>query len=70
MIDATTSLGLAQQALCDSPIYDLRDIHVEESGTDLLLSGHVESFYHKQMAQELVRHLIGSVRVINAISVD
>jgi osmotically-inducible protein OsmY len=70
MIDSTTSLELARQALSDSPIYDLRDITVEESGDDLLLVGRVESFYHKQMAQELVRHLVGGIRLINSIDVE
>ena len=70
MIDSTTSLELARQALSDSPIYDLRDITVEESGDDLLLVGRVESFYHKQLAQELVRHLVGGIRLVNSIDVE
>jgi osmotically-inducible protein OsmY len=70
MIDSTTSLEMARQALNDSPIYDLRNIVVEESGNNLLLSGRVESFYHKQLAQELIRHMVGQIRVVNSIKVD
>lgn len=70
MIDSTTSLEMARQALNESPIYDLRNIVVEEAGQNLLLSGRVESFYHKQLAQELIRHMVGQVRVINSINVD
>lgn len=70
MIDTHTPLELARKALSDSPIYDLRDIVVEKSGDQLLLSGQVESFYHKQLAQELVRHLVNGTRVVNSIDVD
>ncbi len=70
MIESITTVEIARQALSDSPIYDLRNISVEEMGDELMLSGRVESFYHKQMAQELVRHLINGVRVVNTISVD
>lgn len=70
MIDSTTSFEMARQALNDSPIYDLRNIVVEESGNNLLLSGRVESFYHKQLAQELIRHMVGQIRVVNSIKVD
>ena len=70
MIDSTTKLQLDRQALTDSPIYDLRDIMIEEYGQNIVLSGHVESFYHKQMAQELIRHLVGGTRVMNSIHVE
>jgi osmotically-inducible protein OsmY len=61
---------LAQSALADSPIFDMRMLAVEVTEDALVLSGSVSSFYHKQMAQELVRTIVGrDVEVINSISV-
>jgi len=45
----------AQRALSSSPIFELRDVQVEPCNGGLLLSGVVSSFYHKQLAQEVVR---------------
>ena len=59
----------AQKALAASPVYALRDLHVEQDGDTLLISGSVSSFYHKQMAQEMVRHAAEGVEVVNAIQV-
>ncbi len=60
----------AQAALTDSPFYELRDLHVEEHDGALLLSGVVSSFYHKQLAQEVVRSVCRDIEVINAIRVE
>ncbi len=60
----------AQTALANSPFYELRELQVEEHDRHLLLSGSVSSFYHKQLAQEVVRSVCGDVEVTNAISVD
>lgn len=61
---------LAQSALADSHIFDLRDLVVEEGEDALVLRGSVSSFYHKQMAQELVRAVAGrEVDVVNSIDV-
>ena len=61
---------LAQTALSDSPIFDMRMLTVEVADDMLVLSGSVSSFYHKQMAQELVRTIVGrDVEVINSIAV-
>lgn len=45
----------AQQALASSPIFELRDLQVEQQQGNLLISGVVSSFYYKQLAQEVVR---------------
>ena len=45
----------AQAALLNSPFYELRGLQVECCGEALRLSGSVSSFYHKQIAQEVVR---------------
>lgn len=64
----------AQMALSSSPIFELRDLQVDQDDATLLISGSVSSFYHKQLAQEVVRavckeckdmeiELVNSIRV-------
>lgn len=60
----------AQAALAASPIYVLREVLVERVGGSLLLTGTVDSFYHKQVAQEVVRAVARSVDVINVVEVN
>jgi len=59
----------AQSALHASPIYELRNLDVQEADDGLLISGTVDSFYHKQLAQEVVRAVAHGVRLQNTISV-
>ena len=59
----------AQEALAGSPVFALRELQVEQRGDTLLISGLVSSFYHKQLAQEVVRHAAEGVEVINSIDV-
>lgn len=60
----------AQTALANSPIFELRDLCVEDREGMLVLSGIVSSFYHKQLAQEAVRSVCsGCVEVVNSICV-
>ena len=58
-----------QSALAASPVFDLHGLRVEDHADGLLLSGSVSSFYHKQLAQEVVRAVAGDVNVVNAIDV-
>jgi hypothetical protein len=58
-----------QEALDASPIYALRHLRVEQMGQMLLLSGVVSSFYHKQLAQELVRAVTDGFEVVNMVRV-
>ena len=60
----------AQSALADSPIYELRDLQVERQDGVLVISGSVSSFYHKQLAQEVVRSVCDGIDVINSILVE
>lgn len=60
----------AQAALAASPFYELRELQVEWRDGALLLSGCVSSFYHKQIAQEVVRSVCRETRVINSICVQ
>lgn len=59
----------AKSALLRSRIYDLRRLSVEQDGEAVVLRGRVSSFYHKQLAQEIVKNEIDGVEVINAIRV-
>ncbi len=59
----------ARHALAASPIYSLQQLKVEQRDGFLVLSGTVNSFYHKQLAQEAIRSLACDVDVVNAISV-
>jgi hypothetical protein len=60
----------AKHALARSHVYSLRELDVEAYGEALILRGEVDSFYHKQLAQELVRMAAEGVEVINDIEVD
>jgi hypothetical protein len=62
----------AQKALNASPFYDLRELTVEElTDRRLQLRGMVGSFYHKQLAQEVILAMAKgkSYRVVNEIEV-
>lgn len=59
----------ARQALSRSRIYDLRRLMVDQDGEAVVLRGRVSSFYHKQLAQEVVRNAVDGTEVINAIRV-
>jgi osmotically-inducible protein OsmY len=69
VLAADTAQPKAQVALSESPIYELRDLQVETTVDGLLISGTVDSFYHKQLAQEAVRAVVGKVPMINRIQV-
>jgi hypothetical protein len=59
----------AQQALAGSPIFALHELQVEQQDDALVIRGLVASFYHKQLAQEVVRAAVEGVEIINAIQV-
>ena len=65
-----TARERAQSALSNSPVFDLRELRVEERGDSLLISGNVSSYYHKQLAQEAVRSAIGSSCLDNRVLVS
>jgi hypothetical protein len=60
----------AQAALASSPFYELRELQVEWRDDALQLSGCVSSFYHKQIAQEVVRSVCRDTMVVNSIRVE
>lgn len=71
-LETTTLCREAQKALNASPFYDLRELTVEElSDRRLQLRGMVGSFYHKQLAQEVILAMAKgkAYRVVNEIEV-
>lgn len=60
---------LAQAALLESSVYDLRSLQVERRNGTLVICGSVSRFYHKQLAQELVLGVSREVQLINEIIV-
>jgi osmotically-inducible protein OsmY len=63
-------LGQASKLLNDSPFHALRGLRVEQAGDQVLLKGHVQSFFLKQLAQETVRSATRGIEVQNAITVS
>ena len=72
MIDSLTATthGRAQRALRGSCIHALRELQVEQVDETLVLSGSVDTFYHKQLAQELVRNVADGCELVNQIDVQ
>jgi osmotically-inducible protein OsmY len=62
--------GHVRHLLASSPIADLRRLKVIQQGDQVLLQGHVRSFYAKQMAQETVRRALHGMQIVNSVSVD
>jgi hypothetical protein len=60
----------AQAALANSPFFELHELLVEQREGRLFISGKVSSFYHKQLAQEVVRTVCKGIEVINSIQVE
>lgn len=69
-LEATGISEQVQTALNRSPIHALRALQVEQDADAIILSGRVETYYHKQLAQEIVRTVLDGRQLINAISVD
>jgi hypothetical protein len=62
--------SLARMVLSQSKIFDLRTLDVDQEADCLFLRGSVDSFYHKQLAQEIIKTSLDGVEVINEIRVD
>ncbi|MFH1265816.1 MAG: BON domain-containing protein [Planctomycetota bacterium] len=59
----------AQTALAASRIPELRDLRVERQNGALVIRGVVSSFYHKQLAQEIVRAVCRKIELVNSVRV-
>jgi hypothetical protein len=60
----------AQAALTNSPFFELHELQVEQRENTLCIFGKVSSFYHKQLAQEVVRSVCQGTEVTNSIQVE
>ncbi len=59
----------AAQVLRDSPLPLLRAIDVAESDDEVILRGHVTSYFQKQLAQESILPILGLRRLRNLVTV-
>ncbi|RIK81218.1 MAG: transport-associated protein [Planctomycetota bacterium] len=53
-----------------SPYVAARDLRIEAAEGVVRLEGAVRSFFHKQMAQELIRRVDGVERIENRLQVE
>jgi hypothetical protein len=59
----------ARDVLRQSKIRELRKLNVERIDRGIALRGFASTFYHKQLAQELVRKELDGEEVLNYIQV-
>ena len=69
MMSGTAKLDRARLALTTSPIQALRALGVQQAGNSIVISGRVECFYHKQLAQETIREICRDMELVNTVSV-
>ena len=62
-------LTRVRAALSKSKIRDLRRLTLAQDEDRIVVSGSVSSFYHLQLAQELIRGELGDVNVVNEMQV-
>lgn len=60
----------ARELLRGSPYGSLGTVSCDSTDGVLFLRGRLSSFYHKQLAQEVVARIVGVTQVINEIEVD
>ena len=58
------------EAISDNPFFFNRNLRIETNDGRATLRGTVNSFFHKQMAQEIVRGLEGVEEIENELVVD
>lgn len=63
------TLTRAKAALSKSKIRDLRRLTIAQDHGQIVVRGRVSSYYHKQLAQELIRGELGDVNVANEMQV-
>ncbi len=69
-MSATATMGSrAEQALQQSPHPTLRLLIVKVTDSEIILSGHVPSYYLKQLAQEAVMPARERRAVVNRVTV-
>ncbi|OWK39177.1 BON domain-containing protein [Fimbriiglobus ruber] len=68
-VSAVLDMPTPEATLSASAMPELRRLIVEATDHEVILSGRVSSYYHKQMAQEAVRHVAGRRRIVNRVAV-
>ena len=68
-IETKEILTAASAVLAKSSVPELRTLRVDEDSNELQLHGNVRSFYHKQLAQEAILPLAGTLQVVNCVDV-
>jgi hypothetical protein len=66
---ANDTLARARAVLAQSQVLRSRGLSVSSQGEKIILRGKVSLFYHKQLAQELIRAEISDVSLVNEIQV-
>ena len=69
-VAAGDTLARATAVLSRSRIRDLRRATISQEDDCIVLHGRASSYYHKQLAQELIRCELPDVEVINKIQVE
>ena len=64
-----SSTSTVESLLRQSPLPDLRRLHIEEDEFEVVISGVVPSYYLKQLAQETIRAGIGERQLRNRVAV-
>ena len=67
---STSAADAARLALDASPLSQIRRLQVDSSPQGLVISGRVDSFYMKQVAQEAIREIARNCNLSNEIVVD
>jgi hypothetical protein len=68
-MNSAVLISQAAQTLRHSPIPALRRLTIEETETEIIISGSVASYYLKQLAQETVMPHLEQRRLVNRVSV-
>lgn len=55
--------------LREHAVIDLRCVDAIESGNEIVLTGTVASYYHKQLAQETIRPMLNGRHLKNRVAV-
>lgn len=70
MRSTTHIIHQATDALKQSAHPPLRHLKVTSTEAKLIIAGKVNCWYHKQMAQETVRHCAGHLELDNQVDVE
>ncbi len=63
------TLARARAALSKSRIRDLRRLTLAQDDDRIVVRGRVSSYYHMQLAKQLLRSELGDVSVVNEMQV-